>query len=344
MNAALPANEAERIAALRRYRILDTSPEAVYDDLARLAAYICQTPISLITFIDGERQWFKAHPGIEIDELNRNMAFCAHTILSPGDLLVVPDTHLDPRFSGNPLVTGPPYVRFYAGIALMSPDGFPLGTLCVLDTRPRRLKPEQQEALQALGRQTVTQLEMRSLSEMRAQKLALEAANRKLQALATTDGLTGLKNHRAFQETLRQEFAQARRSHLPLALVLLDIDHFKEYNDTFGHPAGDEVLKVIAQVLKRTLRAGDVAARHGGEEFAVILPDTDALCALHLAERLRRAIAQAPGPLRPITASFGIAAAAPTTRDHNEVIAEADAALYRSKAQGRNQVSVFPEG
>jgi diguanylate cyclase (GGDEF)-like protein len=338
MRASLPENETARLDALRRYQILDTPPERVYDDLTHLAAYICRTPLSLVTFIDETRQWFKSHHGLDACETHRDFAFCTHAILGPSQVLVVPDTRLDARFADNPLVTGPPYIRFYAGAALVTSDGYPLGTLCVIDTRPRRMKSGMQEALQALARQAATQLEIRVLSEIRAQKAALEKANRRLQNLATTDGLTGLKNHRALQTSLLEQFALARRSGRPFSLMLLDLDHFKEYNDTFGHPAGDEVLALMAHILKRCVRAGDVAARHGGEEFAVILPATDSAHAHVLAERLRRTMEKGPWPLRAVTASFGISTYTPAMPDHNRLLVAADDALYRAKAQGRNQV------
>ncbi|MDQ2688512.1 MAG: sensor domain-containing diguanylate cyclase [Armatimonadota bacterium] len=338
MRASLPQNEIARLNALRRYQVLDTPPERAYDDLTSLATYLCRTPVSLVTFIDETRQWFKSYRGMDVCEMHRDLAFCAHAILEPSEVMVVPDTRLDARFADNTLVTGPPHVRFYAGAALVTPDGFPLGTLCVIDTRPRRLKPGQKEALQALSRQAAAQIELRLLAETRAQKVALEKANRRLQGLATTDGLTGLKNHRALHESLREQFVQARRSGQTFSLMLLDLDNFKQYNDAFGHPAGDQVLSLMAHLLKRCVRVGDVAARHGGEEFSLLLPATDGERAQTIAERLRRTMHQAPWPLRPLTASFGISTYTPAIPDHNRLMIAADDALYRAKAQGRNQI------
>ena len=158
--AALPANESARLNALRRYGVLDTAMEQAFEDLTRLASFVCGTPISTVTFIDESRQWFKSHRGLEEEETPRDQAFCAHAILDKG-VFVVPDATLDRRFSDNPLVTADPNIRFYAGAPLITHDGFALGTLCVIDRVPRTLSHDQTEALQALGRRTMAQLEMR---------------------------------------------------------------------------------------------------------------------------------------------------------------------------------------
>lgn len=342
MKASLPADENARLAVLRRYHILDTPPEQAYDDLTLLAARLTDTPIALVNFVDATRQWFKARHGMALRETHRDISFCAHAILDTARILIVPDMTLDPRFADNPMVVGPPHARFYAGAALKTTDGHSVGTLCVLDTRPRQLAPEQIDSLQALARLVTAQMELRLLAETRVQKDALEEANRRLLALATSDGLTGLKNHRAFQETLREHFAQSKRSQIPFSLLMLDVDHFKEYNDKYGHPAGDEILKQMGALLTGTVREGDIVARPGGEEFAVILPQTDSRRALILAERLRWTIKAAIWPLRGITASFGIATYKQSMTSPDQLIAEADTAMYQSKANGRDQVTLFP--
>jgi PAS domain S-box-containing protein len=162
------AREVRRIAALDSYRILDTAPESAFDDIVTIASEICQVPMALISLVDSKRQWFKAALGLEVSETPREIAFCAHAIQQQSTM-VVPDATGDPRFAANPLVTGSPNLRFYAGTPLVSPDGEALGTLCVLDTRPRTLSARQHAALQALGRQVMNQLEYRkSLIKQRA--------------------------------------------------------------------------------------------------------------------------------------------------------------------------------
>jgi GAF domain-containing protein len=159
MIPAKPANEQQRLATLRGYEILDTKPEAGFDDLTLLASYVCQTPVALISLIDADRQWFKSKVGVSVSETSRDVAFCASAILQP-DLFIVPDASQDERFAENPLVVSDPKIRFYAGATLMT-DGQALGTLCVVDRVPRDLSPEQLEALRALSRQVMAQLELR---------------------------------------------------------------------------------------------------------------------------------------------------------------------------------------
>lgn len=174
MKAPLTEREQERLDALREYRILDTPPEQAFDDLTALAAYVCDVPIALVSLVDTDRQWFKSKFGLEATETSRDVSFCAHAILQD-DILVVQDTHLDARFAANPLVTSEPNIRFYAGVPLLSPEALPLGTLCVIDHEPRELNAAQIRALEGIGRQVVTQLELRLVSARLAQ--ALEKIN-----------------------------------------------------------------------------------------------------------------------------------------------------------------------
>jgi diguanylate cyclase len=601
----IPENESARLAALRRYKILDTLPEQAYDDIARLASQICGTPIALVSFVDSDRQWFKSRLGLEVPETSREVSFCAHALTAPQELLVVPDATADARFAKNPFVQGEMHLRFYAGAPLATEDGEVLGTLCVLDNKPHELTRDQAEAMRALARQVMTQLELR----LRVSELALEIQARqqmeialrgavaevedlynnapcgyqsvdangvivrmnhtalawlgyednevighkelcdilppeqlehcmglfeqlrtrgelhgietefqrkdgstfpvlinsaaiysedgqflatrssifditkrkrievalsesqqrfqtfmnngpmlayvkdydgrmiwvnepllkrfqlreddvigkrddelwspevaaqirandikvlqsgqslsleeivptpddfsqhwlsfkfpldsegkrylagisiditerkiyerqlenyqrqleevvaKLEELSVTDALTELKNKGALENRLREEWERARRYNLPLSLLALDVDFFKQYNDSFGHPAGDDVLKQVAAILKQQARPSDFVARAGGEEFALILPNTDIEGAYIVAERLRRAIEGASWPHRAVTASIGVAQRTPTMESYEALEESADKALYEAKAKGRNRVA-----
>jgi PAS domain S-box-containing protein len=183
MKVLRPENEAQRLAAVRDLGILDTPPELAYDELCALAAYICQTPVALISLVDEGRQWFKSRVGWSAEETPRDVAFCAHAILEP-DLLIVPDASADQRFANNPLVTAPPGIRFYAGAPLVTAEGHALGTLCAIDHKPRELTAEQAQALRTLSRQVVAQLRLhKQLAEQGRTNAELARANETLRAV-----------------------------------------------------------------------------------------------------------------------------------------------------------------
>ncbi len=358
MKARLPKNEAARLRALHQYSVLDTLEEQAFNDITMLASFICDAPIALISLIDVERQWFKSRVGLQATQTPREHAFCAHAILEPEEVLVVNDAMLDPRFVDNPLVTGDPHIRFYAGAPLITPQGDALGTICVIDRTPRRLPKKKIGALRALSRQVVAQLELRrviaeldrSAIELRAYQRQLESYQKEIEtknaALAeqsVTDGLTGVKNRRAFDLALKQELARASRENTPVSLLLVDIDKFKLFNDEFGHLAGDDALREVARILSARARPFDVVARYGGEEFAVILPNTDADGAVVVGERLRAAIEAAPWTDRAITISIG-ASVSGSEMSGTALIAQADRALYRVKQVGGNQVAHASHG
>ena len=170
----VPANEAERLRTLRAYKILDTKPEERFDELTQLAALICGTPISLISLIDANRQWFKSRFGLDLRETPRAQAFCTHAIMQP-EMFVAPDASKDERFAQNPLVTGDLHVRFYAGAPLAARDGNLLGTICVMDREPHTLTDAQKKALQILGRLVIANIELKSDLQDLRDALAREA-------------------------------------------------------------------------------------------------------------------------------------------------------------------------
>jgi len=192
MSAPIPQNEAKRLKVLWQYEVLDTVPEELFDDLTELAGRICEAPIALISLVDEKRQWFKSRVGTTLHQTARDISFCSHAI-AQSDLFIVPDALRDERFAHSPLVTTDPKIRFYAGAPLITPDGHAMGTLCVIDKVPRKLRLEQKQALRILARHVVSQLELRR----RSRELGV----------ARQEGA----EYKAELEKLRAELAKARR-------------------------------------------------------------------------------------------------------------------------------------
>jgi diguanylate cyclase (GGDEF)-like protein len=315
-----PANEAQRLAALQRYDVLDTESERAYDDIVQLASQICGTPIALMGLVDAERVWLKARLGADEPECPREISFCSHTILQE-EPLVVPDLAADARFDDNPLVTEVG-LRFYAGAPLVTPDGHAVGTLCAIDTVPRTLSESQREALSALARQVVAQLELRRL---------LAVSRRE----ATTDPLTELGNRRRLVDDFQTLLPEATADE-PLHLLMFDLDGFKKYNDTFGHSAGDALLARLARKFEQALSPHGTAYRIGGDEF----------CALARGDagRLEGVRAAASGALTEhgegfsITASHGAVALPAEAPTATQALRLADERMYGHKA-GRSQTA-----
>jgi diguanylate cyclase (GGDEF)-like protein len=318
--------ETRRLQALADYDILDTPEEPAFDEIVELLSLICDTPIAVINFIDHDRQWFKSVKGLDVRETALDISICSHAILQHG-LFIVPDTTQDLRFANNPLVSREPHLRFYAGALLESRDGYPLGTLCVLDYQPRELSERQRFALKALANQVMAHME-------------LMQAYREQTKLATTDRLTGLLNRRAFEQRLHQEVALIKRGGASAALMLIDLDEFKTVNDTQGHQAGDRVIENFTAQCQETFRQADVIARWGGDEFMVMLPKVSVAQARHAAERLHQLLAATPmlkdsTPPFYSTVSIGICALT-SASNMDECLQKSDKLLYQAKEKGRN--------
>ena len=286
----LPADEDRRLRALRRLRVLDSLPEQLFDDIVLLASEICGTPIGLISLIDTDRQWFKARVGLDATETPRSFAFCAHAILAPDDVMNVPDAARDPRFAANPLVTGDPNIRFYAGAPVVTPEGEALGTVCVIDTVPRELTSAQRAALQALARQTAALLQAREMT------LEREEANQDLlqkitQALTDDDDV-----HAGFRQ---------RRRLATVGQLTGGIAH--DFNNVLQTITGSlQLIERRAEDTERVRRwaaGGLTAARHGAELTSQLLrfsrnhlPDARPVSVPRLVDGMREMLERALGP------------------------------------------------
>ncbi len=271
ISAPKPADETRRLAALRALNILDTDPEERFDRITRLAQRLFGTSMATVTLVDSDRQWFKSTQGGEPGGENpREISFCAHAILEP-ETMVVADAREDERFADNPLVLGDPNIRFYAGHPVTAPGGEAVGTLCVLDDKPRASDDFDTEVLRELAE--MVEAEIASLS------------------LAIDDGLTGLTNRRGFEMLGERLLAAARRLDLPVSAIYADLNNMKPINDTHGHDAGDRALVDTAAVLSSSLRASDLIARLGGDEFCAVLIGAAASAGPALIARVESALA-----------------------------------------------------
>jgi diguanylate cyclase (GGDEF)-like protein len=318
-SAAIPADEPKRLQSLTALYILDTQPEERFDRITRLACRVFNVPIALISLIDRDRQWFKSRQGTALCETHRDVSFCAHAILQD-ESLIVPDALLDERFADNPLVVGEPRIRFYAGQQIRSADGARIGTLCIID-RKRRTFSEDQRAMLA------------DLAAMIDREFYLIDQ-------ATTDDLTHLSNRRGLATVGAHVLALCRRNKQPAALVGFDLDNFKTVNDSHGHEAGDQVLRLFARMLSTHFRSSDVVARLGGDEFAVLCGGATAQQLAGSLGRLKSeaAMSMLTRAYPDLSWSAGVADFRP---DSGETIADllrvADVRMYDSKAQTKQE-------
>ena len=473
-----PVNEAYRLSTLRGLNLLDTPAEERFDRLARMAQRLFNVPIVLIVLIDSDRQWFKSAIGVDVQETPRSVAICGHTILED-QTLVVNDTHLDHRFVDNPLVTGAPHVRFYAGRPINAANGESVGTLCIADDRPRqfsqtdislmndlvelieketnfpdlkilnnRLMRSEEDLLDSLlqlrsnerhersrnkslelisrgyplhevlnsivsetencnphtiaridlevnnressqhhqgkhddparerqmqnywsepiksangellGHLTVVAIQLENNSNVKPQFLEESAilasiaverdqADQMIWKQANYDSLTGLPNRNLLRERLGQELNKARRHRLQLALLFIDLDHFKQINDTLGHNKGDELLAQVGLRLNHCMRDSDTVARLGGDEFTVIAVELNneedvKRVANKVIEELSREFKLGLESAY-LSASVGIAFYPDHGDDMDELIRSADRAMYEAKNSGRNRFIIYSE-
>ncbi len=311
---ALPPDEATRVSTLRSLNILDTSAEERFDRLTRLAKRLFGVPIALVSLVDADRQWFKSCFGLGATETSRDISFCGHAILDD-DILMIPDALLDERFFDNPLVTGDPRIRFYAGYPLRVPNGSKLGTLCLIDVKARELDDEERDLL-------------RDLARMAEQELAAVQ-------MATLDDLTLLSNRRGFESLAQHAINLCRRLEKPASLLFFDLNRFKQINDTFGHAEGDRALAAFAEVMRGVMRDSDVIGRLGGDEFVALLTQADGVETANVLHRLESALrTRNASQQRGYDIEYSVGQIQFDPARHGsvaELLAEADIAMYAHK-------------
>ncbi|MGH8031722.1 MAG: diguanylate cyclase [Luteimonas sp.] len=347
--------ETQRQAALDSYGILDTAPEQAFDDIVQLARVVCDVPVATVALIDRDRQWFMASDGLAMTQTPRSEAICGVAIdgqHDPRDLFEVRDVLADARIAARPIDADGRSLRFYAGMPLLSRNGYAIGMVCVLDHLPRTLDERQRQALRALARQTQHLLELRrhvrqqgallrqrtaAAQQFENERADLQRRHDDLKYEVRHDPLTGLLNRHALEKLRTSPEALQRLGTEAYALALIDIDHFKQINDRHGHLLGDRALRAAARAISNGIRQDDLAARYGGEEFLLVLPSTGLPGARDVAERIRVAMTQLALPFS-LTVSIGIAAGVPRRDAPEKVFKRADQALYRAKSGGRNCV------
>lgn len=263
----IPINEQARLQSLHSLEILDGEFEERFDRLTRMAKRMFNVPIALVSLVDEDRQWFKSCFGLPVRETPRDISFCGHAILGT-KTFVIEDATKDDRFFDNPLVLEAPNIRFYAGFPLGDINGIKLGTLCIIDDKPRKFSAEDLSAFEDLG--TLAERELSAIQ------------------LATLDELTGISNRRGFCEIAEFSFNVCKRQNIDLSLIFIDLDHFKEINDNYGHAAGDQVLLDFSELLSVEMRESDLFGRLGGDEFVVLMINTQPLAALKTIERFKK--------------------------------------------------------
>ncbi len=341
-----PSLEQQRSELLQRYRILNGAEVYFADQIAETAAKVFRVPIVIAALNERYRNWYRSVYGISALQLNQLQFLCAQASLSQRPF-VISDLRGEAVFASDTAVAGPVGAVFFAGAPLRDPEGRRFGTFCLIDRVPRDLPAFELAILQDFAGIVSQDICVRSAARYALRDLiAAEHDKSDLFDLATTDPLTGLLNRRAFYKFAEREVLRSIRYDHPLTAIIIDIDHFKRINDTYGHSIGDEVIRTLADLIRGSIRSEDFAGRLGGEEFAIVLPETSLERACIVAERLRHAAEAAQfnasdGPFN-VTISIGVSAPALRDLDIVPALERADRALYRAKQSGRNRVETEP--
>ncbi|MGB0768564.1 MAG: sensor domain-containing phosphodiesterase [Phycisphaeraceae bacterium] len=333
MKPPVHPKEEERLASLYNHEILDTGADQSFNDLAQLAAQLCDVPVALVSLIDRDRQWFKARLGLELEQTNRDVSFCAHAICEDGTL-VVEDATQDERFRDNPLVTPDNGIRFYAGAKVCDEDGLPLGTLCLIDHQPHTFSEDKRRQLEQLAKQAGHQLTLH--------RLLLTMSN-----ASQRDPLTGLRNRRGLIAAMHKYKLKPNQIQ---AVIYLDLQRFKPINDSFGHAIGDDILRQVAERLRNAIdrcvcvanQTQAILSRIGGDEFVVSVHTRhdEQWVQRVLAEAMVQSLVEpfeADGQSFHLGSVAGVAASLPGQRlAASEAISNADIAMCKAKIKGRS--------
>ncbi len=307
-------NEQDRLSALRSLTVLDTPPEERFDRVTRMARRLFGVPIALVSMVDENRQWFKSCLGLDVTETERRISFCGHAILQNG-IMVVEDALQDERFHDNPLVSGAPHIRFYAGYPLRTLSGHGLGTLCIIDRVPRKFEDGEIEILADLAGMVEREL------------IAIQ--------LAVLDDLTRISNRRGFLALSRYSLDLCRRQLFPTTLAFFDLDQFKQINDTYGHAEGDQALRIFADQLRESFRASDIFARLGGDEFAALITNVTRETVQDMLARFKNSLTKRCAELKlPYALEFSLGKVEYDPLKHatiEDLLKDADVLMYEQK-------------
>lgn len=313
-------DEEGRALALDRYEILDTGEEKPFENIVQLVQKTLNVPICAVSLVDRDRQWFKAQRGLTVRQTARDISFCTHAIKQSEPFIVTNATR-HALFGDNPLVTGEPHIRAYAGIPLRTPEGYNVGSLCAIDTKPRDFEDHEIDVLKNFAEVVVNELELRQI--------------------ASTDSLTGAMSRQAFKETAASEIERAKRYGRTASLALIDIDELWSTNVSHGHDAGNVVIKELAQLFMDMMRKSDFLGRIGGEELILLMPETNGLTAFQFVERVREAFAKAKINVDANTSVNCTLSAGVAEFDGQESldawVARTERVLATAKEEGRNR-------
>ncbi|MCL1065897.1 sensor domain-containing diguanylate cyclase [Shewanella olleyana] len=316
LTAPIHDNEEARLQTLRNLNVLDTAAEERFDRITRLAKRLFSVSICLVSLVDENRQWFKSCQGLVASETPRDISFCGHAIHHEGPF-VINDASKDERFSDNPLVTEAPHIRFYTGHPLTMPNGMRVGTLCIIDDKPREFSHDDKIALKDLAEMVVSEL------------VSIQQT--------TLDELTGISNRRGFEVLANQAISTWDRNEVGSCLVFFDLDYFKQINDNHGHDAGDRALKAFANLLTQEFRDSDVIARFGGDEFLVLFCECNDGHVTFALERFKRALKKHNDTSNePFELAYSVGLASRNAKQKLNVtqyLELADQAMYQVKAR-----------